>query len=171
MKGKEEEYWPGWFSIFGFGYILIMLELLLFVLIRPRPAIKWLKLLGMVTWGAAAILWIIPVITFKRKGKIEEGKSFINTTVLVDSGIYGIIRHPQYLASLFLGIAIIFFSQHWLFVVIGVPAVVLTYLGIRDQDHYLIRKFGEDYQRYMERVPRINFLPGIFRLFQRRRKD
>jgi len=32
---------------------------------------------------------------FRKKGGAPKGKNIVNTTVLVDSGIYAIIRHPQ----------------------------------------------------------------------------
>jgi len=53
----------------------------------------------------------------------------------------------------------------------GIPAVILIYIAIWQQDYFLIGKFGEDYKRYMEKVPRVNFLLGIIRLMQRRKKE
>ena len=38
---------------------------------------------------------LLPIITFRRKGGVAKGESYIKTTVLVDTGIYAIVRHPQ----------------------------------------------------------------------------
>jgi hypothetical protein len=43
----------------------------------------------------------------------------------------------------------------------------LTYIDLYRADNDVIKKFGEDYQVYMERVPRANFLLGIIRRFKK----
>ncbi len=99
---------------------------------------------------------------------MPDGESYIKTTVLVDSGIYAIVRHPQYLAGMLLSLALILVSQHWIMVVIGVAAMGLNYAIAVRADQDLIEKFGDDYQRYMQQVPRMNFLLGMVRLLRRR---
>jgi len=37
------------------------------------------------------------------------------------------------------------------------------------EEQMSIQKFGDDYKRYMEKVPRMNFIAGVFRLAQRRK--
>jgi protein-S-isoprenylcysteine O-methyltransferase Ste14 len=44
---------------------------------------------------------------------------------------------------------------------------VVIYLGCREEDKYLIKKFGDDYKDYMQKVPQMNFLLGIIRLSRR----
>jgi len=39
------------------------------------------------------------------------------------------------------------------------------------EEQMSVEKFGDDYQLYMQEVPRMNFLLGIIRLLQRRRKQ
>ena len=51
---------------------------------------------GWVVWGIGMVLVMAPIIMFPRHGGVEKGKSFVHTTRLVDTGIYSIIRHPQY---------------------------------------------------------------------------
>ena len=52
---------------------------------------------------------------------------------------------------------------HWLFVVLVIPGIYLTYLGTKREDKLLIEKFGKEYKKYMDKVPAINILTGIFR--------
>jgi protein-S-isoprenylcysteine O-methyltransferase Ste14 len=52
-------------------------------------------------------------------------------------------------------------------VVLGLASLVLAYLDTFKADQYCIEKFGDAYRRYMERVPRVNFLAGIIRLVRR----
>jgi len=90
------------------------------------------------------------------------------TTVLVDSGTYAIVRHPQFLGFVLLTCASILISQHWLTAIIGVPLIVLLFIFVQKAEESLVLKFGDDYKRYMQRVPRMNLLLGIIRLLRRK---
>jgi protein-S-isoprenylcysteine O-methyltransferase Ste14 len=163
--------WSGWKSIWGVAIALMITEVALFIFNYHTPANELLGNLGWLILFAAAFLAVIPVFTFRKKGGVPEGESYINTTVIVDTGIYAVIRHPQYLSFILIYLGIIMAAQKWLITTIGIPAVILIYVAIWQQDYFLIGKFGEDYKRYMEKVPRVNFLLGIIRLMQRRKKE
>jgi protein-S-isoprenylcysteine O-methyltransferase Ste14 len=123
-------------------------------------------------WGVlmlSAIFGWLPILTFRKRGEVE-GKSYINTTVLVDKGVYSIVRHPQYLAGVLISIALPMITQHWLVAVLGAAAVVFYVLGTYDEEEGCLEKFGDAYIDYMKRVPRMNFLLGIFRLFPGKKK-
>jgi protein-S-isoprenylcysteine O-methyltransferase Ste14 len=122
-------------------------------------------------WGVmmlSAIFGWLPIFTFRRKGKVE-GRGYIRTTVLVDSGVYAIVRHPQYLAGILMNLALAMITFHWLVVLLGLVAAPIYYLDTFQEEKGCIEKFGEGYQRYMERVPRLNFILGIVRLIRYRR--
>ena len=90
--------------------------------------------------------------------------------VLVDSGTYAVVRHPMYLGwILALFVATIFLYQHWLFVIIGIPGIASVYLISREEEQRNIEKFGDEYKRYMKRVPRANFLLGTIRHLRHRK--
>jgi len=115
------------------------------------------------------ILWIsaifgcLPIFTFRKWGKVPKGKGYMHTTALVDKGVYAIVRHPQYLAGILIGLALPLITKHWLVVLLGVVVIVVTYITTYDEEKYAIDKFGDEYRQYMQRVPRINFLLGIYR--------
>ncbi len=111
----------------------------------------------------------LPVIEFRKKGKVRSGKSYIHTTQLVETGIYSIVRHPQYVTFMLWAIAGILLFQHWIIILLGAPIFPLTYIDLIRADEEAIRKFGEDYRTYMKKVPRANFLLGIIRVVLRRR--
>jgi protein-S-isoprenylcysteine O-methyltransferase Ste14 len=113
--------------------------------------------------AVSAVFGWLPIFAFRKKGGVLKGRSYIQTTVLVDSGIYAVVRHPQFLAGILLSLALILITQHWLIGTIGVVAVVLNYFIALKADQELIEKFGDGYKRYMDKVPRINFLVGIIR--------
>lgn len=111
----------------------------------------------------------LPYFEFKKMGGAPEGKSYMYTTRLVDTGIYSIVRHPQWLSWIMFSIALILFTQHWLSLVLGALAIYMVYFQTCDMDKSLIGKFGKSYTRYMQEVPKMNFLLGIIRLYQRKR--
>jgi len=90
---------------------------------------------------------------FMKKGQAPPGKHLVNTTVLVDSGIYAVIRHPQYLGFMMFVFALVLMSQHLLSVISGVAGSLQFYLDVRKEEQNNIKKFGDEYRDYMHRVP------------------
>ena len=128
----------------------------------------WRNAGWVVLWISAVFGWL-PIHTFRSKGGVPQGQSYMETTQLVDSGIYGIVRHPQYLAGVLINVGLPMIAQHWLVAALGAVAAPLYYVGAADEELYCIEKFGDAYREYMQRVPRMNFLAGILRLMRRHR--
>jgi len=125
---------------------------------------------GFYVFSGLVFGWL-PVIEFRKKGGVRRGKSYIHTTQIVETGIYSIVRHPQYVTFMLWAIAGMLLFQHWIVVLLGVPIFPLTYIDLIKADKDAIEKFGDDYTAYMKRVPRMNILIGILRLLRRRRKQ
>jgi len=152
------------------GVLTVAQIVLAFFLHWPGPrAIKWG---GWICLWTSGIFGMLPVITFRRKGGVPKGESYMKTTVLVDTGIYAIVRHPQGgPAWLLINLGVMLIAQHWSSVILGLVSMVLVYADNFKTDQYCIEKFGDDYKRYMQRVPRVNFLAGIARLLRRGRRN
>jgi protein-S-isoprenylcysteine O-methyltransferase Ste14 len=121
-------------------------------------------------WTSAIFGWL-PIFTFRRKGGVAKGDSYIKTTTLVDTGIYAIVRHPQGgTAWLLINLGVMLIAQHWSSVILGLTSMALAYADSFKTDQSCVEKFGDAYVDYMERVPRLNFLTGVVRLIQRRQK-
>ena len=178
MQAIRIEFFPaecqgptGW--IFSLVANLIMLlpivSIIYGVWFGPFLGIRPLFYVGWVILPFALLFLFSLVIYFKRYGKPGEGKGLMDTTVLVDSGTYAIVRHPQALGSILLMSASILISQHWLAAIVGVPIIVGTYLEMVKAEKGLIIKFDDDYKRYMQRVPGLNPIVGLIRLLRERR--
>jgi len=115
---------------------------------------------------SGVVFGMLPVIEFHRKGGVKKGKSYIHTTKLVDTGIYSIVRHPQYITWMWWAVAGMFLFQHWIVIFLGILIFLLTYIDLINADKEGIKKFGVVYKNYMQKVPRTNFLLGIIRLFR-----
>lgn len=79
--------------------IVMVSQLLLCVIFYSKDDILLIRNVGWIIWFLSALFGWWPIFSLKSKGKVTKGKSYINTTVLVDSGLYAIIRHPQYLSG------------------------------------------------------------------------
>jgi len=127
--------------------------------------------IGWVVWAFSMVFGWMPILTFKRKGGVKKGQSYVHTTILVDTGLYSIVRHPQYTAGLLFSFALILLAQSWLILIIGVIVILLLYADIIMADKHEIEKFGDEYKRYMQNVPRTNFILGIIKSLKRRKEQ
>ncbi|HEY40755.1 MAG TPA: isoprenylcysteine carboxylmethyltransferase family protein [Dehalococcoidia bacterium] len=131
-----------------------------------------LFIIGWVVWTFGMVLVMAPIVLFPRRGGVSKGKSFIHTTQLVDTGIYAIVRHPQYTGGIYaLFLTTFLWYPHWLFAVLGVLGIAVIYMGCREEDQRLIEKFGNDYEAYMKRVPGMNVFVGFVRVLRQRRNE
>ncbi len=149
------------------GVSIITQIVLTYTLWEDYYDILGLVITGYIFWGFSIIFGVLPVITFRMKGDVPERSSYIQTTKLVDKGIYAIVRHPQYLAGILWSIALVFISQHWVVDILCVPVIAATYFDSLKANKRLIEKFGEEYVEYMKRVPSLNALWGILKLLYR----
>jgi protein-S-isoprenylcysteine O-methyltransferase Ste14 len=168
MKQWERYIWP---SVWTAWSVLIVLQIILSFFLHNRAGLPIFKHVGWIALTVSAVFGWLPIFTFRKKGGVSKGRSYIQTTVLVDSGVYAVVRHPQYLAGILLSLALILITQHWLTATIGVVAMVLNYLIALKADQELTEKFGDDYKRYIQKVPRMNFLLGLVRLLRRRKGE
>lgn len=126
--------------------------------------------IGWAIWLISVVFGIYPILAFKIKGGVAKGKNYMETTKLVDTGLYSILRHPQYVAGLLLALALILISQTWLSTILGVVVLIFLYIDILRADKEGLDKFGDEYREYMKKVPRMNFILGIIRKLRRKSK-
>ncbi len=124
--------------------------------------------LGFISLVISVVL-VLSSNILRKEGGMEEGKGFV-TTKLVDSGIYGVIRHPIYLSLVYLFIGFALISQHPISLFLGFTMALLCYYFMIEEEKLTIEKFGNEFLQYMKKVPRSNLLIGIWRAFRRKSK-
>ena len=79
----------------------------------------------------------------------------IKNEVVVRQGPFSIVRNPLYVFS-FLGVVGIGLQSGMFTVLIGLVAVFVLYYRqvVQREEAFLLNKFGEDYARYLQEVPR-----------------
>ena len=157
--------------IFTSLFTIAFLIQIIMIFVRYNDlGLTFLVYIGYIIWGLSIYFGLISLRTFKKRGGVEKGKSYINTTKLVKKGPYAIIRHPQYLGGLLFTISISLWTQAWLSMVLSIVIIFLTYHWTYSEEKNLIEKFGEDYIEYKRMVPRLNLLLGIIKYFSNKRK-
>jgi len=156
--------------LYNIASILLVLAYLLLWFLDNPAGIEEIRYAGWIIFAVGLVLIFLPMFVFRSKGKVKKENDWTETSVVVDTGIYAIVRHPLYLGWLLMYIAIIFWSQHWLTIIVGVLGMTCVYLISRQEDQRLVEKFGNNYKRYMRSVPRMNFLVGVIRLVRRRNR-
>jgi protein-S-isoprenylcysteine O-methyltransferase Ste14/NAD-dependent dihydropyrimidine dehydrogenase PreA subunit len=160
----------------GFGMVWVLLlfgqiiaGVLYGIMFGPALGIKPLFWLGWLLLAAGLPFFFSIQRAFETKGKPGEGKSVMDTTVIVDTGPFGLVRHPQLLGGSMMQISSALISQHYAVVIIGVIVFAWWYRVAVEEEGKLVVRFGDDYREYMQRVPRLNPLLGLIRLVKARR--
>jgi protein-S-isoprenylcysteine O-methyltransferase Ste14 len=148
--------------------LLLAAQIVLGLVLDNQAAIPAVRYAGWGVWALGAVFGVLPIFALRRGGGVPQGESYMQTKVLVEDGIYAIVRHPQSgVAGVLLCLAVALIAQHWLVAALGLVAMGLFYLDTFKLDRSCIEKFGDAYGDYMQRVPRVNFLAGIVRLLQK----
>jgi len=80
---------------------------------------------------------------------------------LVTTGIFQYLRHPHYTSLLILGYGLALFFYSLASLLIATIAIPIMIWSIIDEEHCLIRQYGDDYKIYMKKVP-YRLIPKIF---------
>lgn len=146
--------------------VFVVLQIILSFFLY-NPLFTWLTNLGWIVLWISAILGVLPIYEMRKRGGVAEGDSYMKTTQLVDTGIFAIVRHPQFVAGILITLALPIITQSVIIALLGIPGLIYFYISLVEGDEGGIRKFGEDYKEYMKRVPRANFILGIIRCLRR----
>jgi len=149
--------------------ILLLVEVALMFLLNKQVVHAALDYLAWAVWAGATVLLFLPMFTLRREGEVPSGRSYVATQRLVRTGIYALVRHPQYLGWMAMYLALLLFNPHWALAVVTALGVACLYVIVVQEDVRLVQKFGAPYERYMRAVPRINLLIGVVRWLRRDR--
>ena len=117
-------------------------------------------LLGMLTVKSAFLIFGIDYMTVVYLYYPEESE-------IQNHEIYSIVRHPTYLAGVFLGLATFFFRLSVYSFILSVIAYLVFRLQIRREEIELVERFGEGYREYMQSTPALFIHPRNWKTFFR----
>lgn len=130
---------------FAFESILILV--LLNIPFWFSNPFSWYQIISWILLILSAWFGIAGFVTLHRKGKAEG--DFENTTVLVKSGVYGMIRHPLYFSLLLLGTGIMMKNLTLPSVSAGLVNLIALGFTASTEEKEMVAKFGQQYRDYM----------------------
>ena len=80
---------------------------------------------------------------------------------LITDGIFQRIRHPHYTSLIIIGFGLTFFFLSLFALLIAIIAIPIMIWSIIDEEKLLIKQYGEEYKKYMNKVP-WRIIPKIF---------
>lgn len=72
---------------------------------------------------------------------------------IVTTGVYSIVRHPQYVGGLLAHAGISFLLSAWYSLLSTPLMIAIIYLISRKEEEELIKEFGKEYEKYKKKVP------------------
>jgi len=105
-------------------------------------------------------LMALAVLSLHRGGNPASG--WEHTTALTTSGVHGLVRHPLQLSGILGACAALLVKPTPLVLALSAVSGICFALAARAEDRFNIAKFGEPYRVYMQRVPALNLLAGIW---------
>jgi protein-S-isoprenylcysteine O-methyltransferase Ste14 len=133
--------------------------------------IEGLEYLAWAVWLVAATLLALSMLTLRSRGQVQDGRSYVETEALVATGVYALVRHPQYLGWMLMYVAMILFKPNWILAVPGIAGAACVYRFTVQEEAFLKEKFGDSYRRYMQAVPRFSLVTGVVRLLLKHRVE
>jgi protein-S-isoprenylcysteine O-methyltransferase Ste14 len=112
--------------------------------------VAWLAYIGLFLYAPSACCIVTSFINLKHRGKPAKG--WEETTVLIDSGIFKIMRHPMYFGTALWAFAMALVQQSILSIVLGVVVIACTFTASWKEDRKMIEKYGDAYRKYMTKV-------------------
>ena len=125
-----------------------------FILAGLNYRLGWLSLPKWVVWAASALF----LLAYLMWGEVLRENAWLSRTVevqegqvVVDSGLYGVVRHPMYAASvlLFLSMPLILNSIFSFLVMLAYLPIIVKRIVSEEK---LLKKELPGYEEYMQRV-------------------
>lgn len=151
--------------------VLFLAQVVLCILFYNHAGLVVVLVLGWALLAVALVLGWRARVAFQEKGGVPEDESWVHTAAVVDTGVYGLVRHPMYLSFQLISLALICLAQHWLCAVLGALLILLLYSDMVREEVSTLARFGEAYQEYMHRVPRMNLVAGAIRAWRRKSQE
>jgi protein-S-isoprenylcysteine O-methyltransferase Ste14 len=96
---------------------------------------------------------------FAQNGMKKVFKEQRESLVVIDTGVFSIVHHPIYLGSILVYLSFVVLSLSIIALIIFITIIFFYYYLCRYEEELLIQNLGDNYKKYMDRVPM--FFPGL----------
>lgn len=117
---------------------------------------------------AAGLLVLIIAGYLSMKGMKTVFGEIRDKPEVIQKGVFGIVRHPVYLAEILTYLGLLFLSISIVSAFIWLLAIIFLYGISRYEERLLLDNFGDEYREYMSRVPM--WIPKLSSLYRKRKQ-
>lgn len=136
LLGKEKiAFW-----VYQISTAIILIYLLL---LKIRTDSNWFYP-GLIIYSLGIVLYAVSIVNYA-KPKMNG----INI-----NGLYRISRNPMYIAYFIYFLGCVFLTQSWILLALLIIFQISTHWIILSEERWCIKKFGEEYIKYMNKVRR-----------------
>ena len=100
---------------------------------------------------------------------LETAETHASPPQIIATGVYSIVRHPQYIGWILAHIGISLLLSIWYSLLFTPILLAIIYLFSRKEEEELIKEFGNDYIQYQQKVPML--IPGWREKFEEKPSD
>jgi protein-S-isoprenylcysteine O-methyltransferase Ste14 len=136
LQGKEKiAYW-----VYQITTAIILLYLFL---LKIRTDSDWFYI-GLIIYSSGIVLYAVSIVNY---AKPKAGG--INT-----NGLYRISRNPMYMAYFIYFLGCVLLTHSWILLALLIVFQISAHWIIVSEERWCIKRFGEEYVRYMNKVGR-----------------
>ena len=161
---SDRNKWQDWVAT-SIGSVLAVAAIVLLALCTNPRAVEAVQYVGLALFAVAGVMFVLHGYKLLSP-RTKKGWGYAGG--LVDTGLYGVVRHPLYLGVMVLYVGAILAGQSWPVAAAAVPGIAVMYWNMVLEERWNLRRFGDEYMSYMQRVPRLNIFAGIIRMARRR---
>lgn len=140
-----------------------LLFLACFILAGLDFRFGWSEIPSWVTWTASSVF----VLSYGMYAEVMRENEWLSRSIevmegqkVVSTGLYGIVRHPMYTATILMFLAMPLVMGSWWAFLVMIPYVLAIVARIKDEETLLTKEL-ERYQEYKEKV-RWKLIPYIW---------
>ena len=151
--------------------LLFIIQFLLFMFYYDFLGVEIVRWIGWILLIPSFLLLTLSKSALNQYGAPEENKSWVFTTVLVQQGVYKIVRHPFSMGWMIMTIGFAFISQYWLSILCMIIQLPLIVIDMFNEERLNASRFETEYVNYQKRVPMVNLFQGLIRNLSERRNS
>ena len=140
-----------------------LLFLACFILAGLDFRFGWSEIPSWITWTASSVF----VLSYGMYAEVMRENEWLSRSIevmegqkVVSTGLYGIVRHPMYTATILMFLAMPLVMGSWWAFLVMIPYVLAIVARIKDEETLLTKEL-ERYQEYKEKV-RWKLIPYIW---------
>lgn len=153
------------YAIAGISAVLLFEIPRVFIPFLPQPG---LGLEEFIAWALGGTIFlfalafsILTMIQLKRGEEEGEGGGEHSTRELQTEGVYGVVRHPMYLADVLWPVGwSIMFNAGYALALTPLWFILRLSFSILEEEKLIADRYGEEYVKYQQKVPK-RIIPGV----------